>query len=51
VLGRELTKLHETYHRGTAAEMLAWFQAHPPKGEFVLIVAPNELPKWATAAM
>ena len=47
VLARELTKLHETYHRGTAAEMLAWFQAHPPKGEFVLIIAPNELPKWA----
>jgi len=37
-VARELTKKFETYHRGTAAELLAHFQAHPPKGEIVLLV-------------
>lgn len=38
-VARELTKKFETYHRGTAAELLAHFQAHPPKGEIVLLVS------------
>ncbi len=37
-VARELTKKFETYHRGSAAEVLAHFQAHPPKGEIVLLV-------------
>lgn len=37
-VARELTKKFETYHRGGAAELLAHFQAHPPKGEIVLLV-------------
>jgi 16S rRNA (cytidine1402-2'-O)-methyltransferase len=37
-VARELTKKFETYHRGTAAEVLAHFQEHPPKGEIVLLV-------------
>jgi 16S rRNA (cytidine1402-2'-O)-methyltransferase len=37
-VARELTKKFETYHRGTAAEVLAHFQAHPPKGEIVILV-------------
>ncbi len=37
-VARELTKKFETYHRGPAAELLAHFQAHPPKGEIVLLV-------------
>lgn len=37
-VARELTKKFETYHRGTAAEVLAWFKAHPPKGEIVILV-------------
>lgn len=37
-VARELTKKFETYHRGTAAEVLAHFQSHPPKGEIVLLV-------------
>jgi 16S rRNA (cytidine1402-2'-O)-methyltransferase len=37
-VARELTKKFETYHRGTAAEVLAYFQAHSPKGEIVLLV-------------
>ena len=37
-VARELTKKFETYHRGTAAEVLAHFKAHPAKGEIVLLV-------------
>lgn len=37
-VARELTKKFETYHRGTAAEVLDWFKAHPAKGEIVLLV-------------
>ncbi|MBK1881801.1 16S rRNA (cytidine(1402)-2'-O)-methyltransferase [Luteolibacter pohnpeiensis] len=37
-VARELTKKFETYHRGTAAEVLEYFQAHPAKGEIVLLV-------------
>jgi len=37
-VARELTKKFETYHRGTAAELLAHFTTHPPKGEIVLLV-------------
>ncbi|MBL7471328.1 16S rRNA (cytidine(1402)-2'-O)-methyltransferase [Robertkochia sediminum] len=37
-LSRELTKLHEETVRGTAEEVLAHYEKHPPKGEIVLIV-------------
>ncbi len=37
-LSRELTKLHEETLRMTLAEAAAYFDAHPPRGEFVLIV-------------
>jgi 16S rRNA (cytidine1402-2'-O)-methyltransferase len=37
-VARELTKKFETYHRGSAAEVLAHFKAHLPKGEIVLLV-------------
>ena len=39
VVGRELTKLHETLLRGTVEELLDAVTAHPPKGECVLLVA------------
>jgi 16S rRNA (cytidine1402-2'-O)-methyltransferase len=37
---RELTKIHESVVGGTAAEVLAYFKAHPSevRGEFVVIV-------------
>ncbi len=38
-LSRELTKKFEETVRGTIAEVLAHFREHPPKGEFVLVVA------------
>ena len=39
-VARELTKLHEECRRGLAAGLMAWFDAHPPKGEIVLLVGP-----------
>lgn len=41
-VSRELSKLHEETVRGTLAELAAHFEAHPPKGEFVLCVAGAE---------
>jgi 16S rRNA (cytidine1402-2'-O)-methyltransferase len=38
-LARELTKLHETYLRGTVGSVLEYVKRHPPKGEIVLVVA------------
>ncbi len=37
-VARELTKKFETYHRGTAAELLEWFKAHGTKGEMVILM-------------
>lgn len=36
---RELTKKFEQTVRGTLAELIEHFTVHPPKGEFVLVVA------------
>jgi len=40
-VARELTKMFESYHRDSAAALLAHFTSHPPKGEIVLLVAPK----------
>jgi 16S rRNA (cytidine1402-2'-O)-methyltransferase len=37
-VARELTKLHETFHTGTAAELAAQFTATPPRGECTVLV-------------
>jgi 16S rRNA (cytidine1402-2'-O)-methyltransferase len=37
-VARELTKKFEEFHRGTASDLLAHYEAHSPKGEIVLIV-------------
>lgn len=37
--GRELTKRFEEFRRGTLAELLAYYEEHEPRGEFVLVVA------------
>lgn len=44
-VARELTKVFETYHRGTAAELAAEFAAHPPKGEMVLLIGGTNAPR------
>jgi 16S rRNA (cytidine1402-2'-O)-methyltransferase len=38
VVARELTKVHETMHRGTAAALVDEFTAHPPRGECTVLV-------------
>jgi 16S rRNA (cytidine1402-2'-O)-methyltransferase len=40
VVCRELTKLHETIYRGTAAEVTASLKSTSIKGEFVIVLAP-----------
>lgn len=37
-VARELSKLHETYHSAAAGVLAAEFEAHPPKGEMVLLI-------------
>ncbi len=38
-VARELTKKFEEFRRGTANELLAHYEAHPPKGEIVLVIS------------
>jgi 16S rRNA (cytidine1402-2'-O)-methyltransferase len=38
-VARELTKKFEEFRRGTAAELLAHYEAHSAKGEIVLVVS------------
>ena len=42
VLARELTKMHEEFIRGTAAEVLARVQEHELKGEITLLIGKSE---------
>ena len=39
-VARELTKLHEECRTNTPEVLLEHYQAHPPKGEIVLLIAP-----------
>ncbi len=39
-VARELTKKFEEFRRGTAAELLAHYEAHPAKGEITLLISP-----------
>ena len=40
---REISKVHETFHFGTADTLQAWFEKHPEKikGEMVIVIAPE----------
>jgi len=40
VVARELTKIHETFVRGTAAELSARYASERPKGEVTVVIAP-----------
>ena len=35
---REISKMFEEYKRGTANEVKAYYEAHPPKGEIVILI-------------
>ncbi|MBQ9284059.1 MAG: 16S rRNA (cytidine(1402)-2'-O)-methyltransferase [Acidaminococcaceae bacterium] len=37
--GRELTKLHEEFWRGTVSQAIAYLKENMPRGEFVLVIA------------
>lgn len=37
-VGREITKLHEEFRRGTLREIAAHYREHPPRGEIVIVV-------------
>jgi 16S rRNA (cytidine1402-2'-O)-methyltransferase len=39
-VAREITKLHEECVTGTLADLASRFEASPPKGEIVIVVAP-----------
>jgi 16S rRNA (cytidine1402-2'-O)-methyltransferase len=39
---REISKIYETYHRGTLEDNINYFRQHAPKGEIVLIVKGKE---------
>jgi 16S rRNA (cytidine1402-2'-O)-methyltransferase len=38
-VARELTKIHEEFVRGTLAQVETHFEAHQPRGEFVVVVS------------
>jgi 16S rRNA (cytidine1402-2'-O)-methyltransferase len=44
-VARELTKMYEEYKRGTASEVKAYYEAHPPKGEIVIVIEGTETKK------
>ncbi len=44
VVARELTKLHEEFLRGTAAELAEKLEAAPPRGEVTVVVGPRPAP-------
>ncbi|MDX2161722.1 MAG: 16S rRNA (cytidine(1402)-2'-O)-methyltransferase [bacterium] len=39
-VARELSKIYEEFQRGRAADVLAHYRAHPPRGEIVIVIAP-----------
>lgn len=41
-VARELTKQHEEIFRGSLSEAQAHFAAHPPRGEFTLVIGGNQ---------
>jgi 16S rRNA (cytidine1402-2'-O)-methyltransferase len=50
-VARELTKLHEEIWRGSLSAARAHFEAHPPRGEFTLVIggAPPGQGRWDEA--
>lgn len=47
---REISKLHETFHRGTLAELAEYFDLNRAKGEIVIIISSEEGDDEAPAA-
>ena len=45
-VAREISKKFEQYHRGRAADLALHFHSTPPRGEIILLVSPQNLPKY-----
>ncbi|MEJ6776401.1 MAG: 16S rRNA (cytidine(1402)-2'-O)-methyltransferase [Crocinitomicaceae bacterium] len=41
-VAREITKIYEEYKRGTVKEIKEYYEAHPPKGEIVIVIEGKE---------
>lgn len=41
-VAREISKMYETFHRGTAKELLTYFEENPPKGEIVIVISTKD---------
>ena len=41
-IGRELTKVHEEFVRGNLSDLIANFNEHKPRGEFVILIEGNK---------
>lgn len=39
VCAREMTKVYEEFRRDLLSKLIAYFESHPPKGEFVIVVS------------
>lgn len=37
-VAREITKMYEEYKRGTAADVMKYYESNPPKGEIVIVI-------------
>ena len=44
-VAREISKIHETHHRGTLSDLVAEFKASEPKGEIVIVVEGEPKPQ------
>ena len=51
VLAREVTKVHEEFLRGTAAELLDTLKKKPAKGEFTVLVGAPATPEQETSSL
>ncbi len=55
VIGREVTKIHEEFRRGTVSELIESVQVDPPRGECTLLVEGFQqdpsAPEWSEAAL
>jgi 16S rRNA (cytidine1402-2'-O)-methyltransferase len=47
-VARELTKMHEEVYRATLSEAVRNFSAHPPRGEFTLVIEGTRLSETGT---
>ena len=47
-VSREISKIHNTTHNGTLAELVDYFTANEPRGEIVIVLAGSDKDKHET---